>query len=51
VEHLKADTIGRMVTTSKADFKAKGVASMRSLQKHPEKIRVFYQKPSLKYAA
>jgi transposase len=50
-KHLKADTIGRMVTTSKADFKGKVVASMRSLQKRPEKIRAFYQKPSLKYAA
>jgi transposase len=36
-KHLKADTIGRMVTTSKADFKTKVVASMRSLQKRPEK--------------
>ena len=50
-KHLKADTVGRMVTTSKADFKEKVVASMRSLQKRPEKISAFYQKPSLKYAA
>lgn len=50
-KHLKADTVGRMVTTSKADFKAKVVSSMRSLQKTPAKIRSFYQKPSLKYAA
>jgi len=50
-KHLKADTIGRMVTTSKAEFKTKVVASMRSLQKRPAKIRSFYQKPSLKYAA
>lgn len=50
-KHLKADTVGRMVTTSKADFKKKIVASMRSLQKRPEKISSFYQKPSLKYAA
>jgi transposase len=50
-KHLKADTVGRMVTTDKADFKDKVVASMRSLQKRPEKIRSFYQKPSLKYAA
>ena len=50
-KHLKADTVGRMVTTSKADFKGKVVASMRSLQKRPEKISAFYQKPSLKYAA
>lgn len=50
-KHLKADTVGRMVTTGKADFKSKVVSSMRSLQKRPEKIRAFYQKPSLKYAA
>jgi transposase len=28
-KHLKADTVGRMVTTSKADFKSKVVSSMR----------------------
>jgi len=50
-KHRKADTVGRMVTTGKADFKKKIVASMRSLQKRPEKISAFYQKPSLKYAA
>jgi len=50
-KHLKADTVGRLVTTNKADFKNKVVSSMRSLQKRPEKIRAFYQKPSLKYAA
>jgi len=50
-KHLKADTAGRMVVTSKADFKHKVVASMRSLQKNPEKIRSFYRKPSLRYAA
>jgi transposase len=50
-KHLKADTVGRMVTTSKADFKSKVVSSMRSLQKTPERIRSFFQKPSLQYAA
>lgn len=50
-KHLKADTVGRMVTTGKADFKEKVIGSMRSLQKRPEKIAAFYQKPSLKYAA
>ena len=50
-KHLKADTVGRMVITDKADFKAKVRASMRQLQNDPEKIRSFYQKPSLKYAA
>jgi transposase len=50
-KHLKADTVGRMVTTDKADFKDKVISSMHSLQKRPGKIRAFYQKPSLKYAA
>jgi transposase len=50
-KHLKADTVGRMVTTSKADFKKKFIASMRSLQRRPKKISAFYQKPVLKYAA
>lgn len=50
-KHLKADTVGRMVTTDKADFRSKVIASMHSLQKQPGKISAFYQKPSLKYAA
>ena len=40
-----------MTITDKADFKAKVRAFMRQLQNDPEKIRSFYQKPSLKYAA
>jgi transposase len=50
-KHLKADTVGRMVVTSKDDFKRKVRSSMRRLQNDAEKIRSFYQKPSLKYAA
>ena len=50
-KHLKADTVGRMAITDKADFKIKVRASMRQLQNNPGKIRSFYQKPSLKYAA
>ena len=50
-KHLKDDTVGRMVTTNKDDFKSRVRSSMQSLQKNPEKIRSFYQKPSLKYAA
>ena len=50
-KYLKSDTVGRMTITDKADFKAKVRASMRQLQNNPEKIRSFYQKPSLKYAA
>ena len=50
-KHLKADTVGRMTVTDKVGFKHKVVSSMRSLQHNPIKIRSFYQKPSLKYAA
>jgi transposase len=50
-KHLKADTVGRMAITDKADFKTKVRSSMRQLQNNPDKIRSFYQKPSLKYAA
>jgi transposase len=50
-KHLKSDTVGRMVTTNKADFKGHVVSSMLSLQRRPDKIRAFYQKPSLQYAA
>jgi len=50
-KHLKADTVGRMVVTGKADFKSKVVSCMRRLQKNPGKICAFFQKPSLRYAA
>lgn len=50
-KHLKADTVGRMAVTEKDDFKRKVRSSMRQLQNDPEKIRSFYQKPSLRYAA
>ncbi len=50
-KHLKADTVGRMTTTDKADFKSKVVSAMRSLQKNSKKIAAFFQKPSLQYAA
>jgi transposase len=50
-KHLKADTVGRTSITSLADFKDKVKASMISLQRNPQKIRSFFQKPSLKYAA
>jgi transposase len=50
-KHLKADTVGRMAITDKADFKKKVRSSMRQLQNNREKIQSFYQKPSLKYAA
>ena len=50
-KHLKADTVGRIAVTSKDDFAKKVRRSMRRLQNDPRKIRSFYQKPSLRYAA
>jgi transposase len=50
-KHLKADTVGRTSITSFDDFKDKVKSSMLSLQRSPAKIRAFFQKPSLQYAA
>ena len=50
-KHLKADTVGRMAVTSKDDFARKVRRAMRALQNDARKIRSFFQKPSLKYAA
>src|ERR1700722_5130795 len=50
-KHLKADTVGRTSITSLDDFRSKVKSSMLSLQRNPEKIRSFFHKPSLKYAA
>jgi transposase len=49
--HLKTDTVGRMMVTGKVDFKSKVVSSMRSLQKNSGKICSLFRKPSLQYAA
>src|SRR5712675_1194524 len=50
-KYLKADTVGRMAITDKADFHTKFPSFFCHVQATPEKIRSFYQKPSLKYAA
>jgi len=50
-KHLKADTVGRTSITSFDEFKDKVRSSMLSLQRTPAKIRAFFQKPSLQYAA
>src|ERR1700756_1844260 len=50
-KHLKADTVGRTSITSLDDFRNKVKSSMLSLQRNPDKIRSFFHKPSLKYAA
>ncbi len=49
--HLKTHTVGRSTVTDKAEFKKKVTKSMKSLQKNKDKVRSFFQKPSLKYAA
>src|SRR5262249_42247012 len=50
-KHLKADTVGRTSFTSLDDFKTKAKSSMLALQRNPEKVQSFLQKPSVKYAA
>jgi transposase len=50
-KHVKADTVGRMVITSKDDFMKKVRSSLLSLQRLPSKIRSFFDKQTLKYAA
>ena len=50
-KHLKADTVGRTSITSLDDFRTKVKSSMLSLQRDPDKIRSFFHKPSLRYAA
>lgn len=49
--HLKTNTVGRSTVTNKGDFKKQVTRSMKSLQKNPEKVKSFFQKKSLKYAA
>lgn len=49
--HLKNHTVGRSTVVDKDDFKKQVTKSMKSLQKNKKKIRSFYQKKSLKYAA
>ena len=50
-KHLKSDTVGRAAIVSRADFRKKVKSSMLCLQRNRDKIRAFFQKPSLKYAA
>ena len=50
-KHVKADTVGRTAIFSDKDFKSKVRSSLRSLQRNPKKVRSFFQKESLKYAA
>jgi transposase len=50
-KHLKSDTVGRTSITCLDDFRNKVKSSMLSLQRDPGKIRAFFHKPSLRYAA
>mgnify|MGYP000207970271 CR=1 FL=1 len=50
-KHLKSDTVGRTSITCLEDFRNKVKSSMLSLQRDPDKIRSFFHKPSLRYAA
>jgi transposase len=50
-KHLKSDTVGRAAIVSRADFRKKVKSSLLCLQRNRDKIRAFFQKPSLKYAA
>src|SRR6201987_1828758 len=50
-KHLKSDTVGRPSITCLDDFRNKVKSSMLSLQRDPGKIRSFFHKPSLRYAA
>ena len=50
-KHVKADTVRRMVITSKDDLMKKVRSSLLSLQRLPSKIRSFFQEETLKYAA
>jgi len=50
-KHLKSDTVGRASIVNGSDFRKKVKSSMLCLQRNPTKIRAFFQKPSLKYAA
>jgi transposase len=49
--HLKNHTVGRSTVTDKQNFKNQIESSMRSLQKNPEKVKSFFGKDNLKYAA
>jgi len=49
--HLKTHTSGRSTVSDKSDFKKKVRRYMKSLQKNKSKIKSFFGKESLRYAA
>ena len=49
--HLKYHCIGKLFIRTKEELQEKVLSYLKSLQKKPQIIRSFFQKPSLKYAA
>ena len=49
--HLKYHCIGKLFIKTKQVLQTKVISYLKSLQKKPEIIKGFFQKPSLKYAA
>lgn len=49
--HVKNHNIGRMMIEGKEDLLSSVRSVLRSLSRTPEKIKAFFQKPSLRYAA
>ena len=49
--HLKNHTVGRSTVKDKNDFRKKVTRSMKSLQANRKKIKSFFEKDTLKYAA
>ena len=50
-KHLKADTVGRMAVIAGTISRARSARRCAICKNNPAKIRAFYQKPSLQYAA
>ena len=49
--HLKYHCIGKLFIKTKEELQTKVISYLKSLQKKPQIIKNFFQKPSLKYAA
>ena len=49
--HVKGHKIGRMAIEGRDHLKRKVVGVLRSLQRIPAKVRAFFEKPSVLYAA
>lgn len=49
--HVKGHKIGRMAIEGREHLKRTVVGALRSLQRFPAKVRAFFQKPSVAYAA